>query len=120
MHRPNELRIPRIVTDCPADLRDQAVKSDLGDERLRPQARVDIVLRHGVRAPFDQKRKQVERLARQAEVASALRDNPACGVERQILKRECHAGAKYRPWRKATQIAAYRFELDAPLAEPSR
>ena len=68
VHGADKARMARVVTQPAPDLGDEAVQGDVGDERVGPQMRVDLLLRHRLGPPLDEQREQVERLLRQLEL----------------------------------------------------
>ena len=92
VHRPDP-RLGCAVVDGPADLVDQRLHAGLGDERLGPDARVDLGLRHRVGPLLEQEQQQLPRLAREAHLTRGAEDAAGVGVDADGAERIGHGRA---------------------------
>lgn len=80
----------RVVADRTPNLGDEAVERNLGDKRVGPQSRVDIVLGNRIRPALDEHGQEIERLSGELQLMSATRDAATGGIKGQVAKRQRH------------------------------
>jgi len=61
------------------------VQRDLRDERIGPQLRMDVALRHGGRPPLDEERQEIEGLAREVMLDAVTPQPARSGIELDAL-----------------------------------
>jgi len=95
VRRLDEQRRSRLVTAGAPDFGNQHIEVGLDDERVRPDLRKEIGLRHHVRPVCEQNSQQIERLRRQVhfllrQAGRASYELPRFGIEHEVAKAHLH------------------------------
>ena len=100
--RADEARAFGVVAEHAPELGHQAVQRHLRDERIGPQLRMDVGLRHGGRPPLDQERQEIEGLAREVMLDTVTRHPARSRIE---LDAVAHRSSLYAAERRLSRIS---------------
>ena len=91
MHRPDERRLPGVITERFPDARDQHGQVSVRHERVGPQLLVNVSLGQGGGPLPQQERQKIERLRGEGNREGSAEELPRALVERERAESDVHA-----------------------------
>jgi len=119
MQSANEARLPRLVAQGGAQLGDEVMQARIGNEGIRPEKLVKLLLREGARPLVQKDRKKLERLGREGNRLTIATKQSSLTNQLTITEEEGHRVDGMLPGLraggKAMRVVLLLLSLASPL-----